>query len=242
MRQIRANAEGVPVISFVEGVREGRPWADLVEVLGPEADDLIMNELSGWVVSGSTELGERLLARGTRLVRHAHTMVCDLTDPGAWPAGSGDAPDGFAFLPVREVTPEDILPSWIAAYPPGHPDHHPRDSDKAFREELVPLMAGEIIGELLRCSGVAVDESGAVVAGVLVNRWNGMAWIGDVFRHPGKSPRGLGASLLRFVQIRAAEDGFAEMGLAVTYTNPAKKVYARLGFKITNTAMSVIIP
>lgn len=242
MRQIRVNAQGVPVISYLEGVRDGRPWADLVEVIGPDPVDLIMTELVGWAVSTPVELGGQLLDKGARLARHAHTMLCDLTDLSALPPLEGPTPEGFPFIPAHDRTAEDMFEAWAAAFPPGHPDHHSdRDDQQAFREELVPLMAGKLIGELLPCSSAAVNADGDVVAAVLVNAHQGTPWISEVFRHPERSPRGLGAHLLRHVQLRAAADGLTELGLAVTYANRAKHTYARIGFTITSTSMTVII-
>ncbi len=51
MRQIRANDLGIAAISFVEGVRDGRPWADYLEVIGPGAVEVILAQLQGWAVS-----------------------------------------------------------------------------------------------------------------------------------------------------------------------------------------------
>ncbi|WP_214107449.1 GNAT family N-acetyltransferase [Acrocarpospora catenulata] len=230
------------MISYLEGFRDGRPWADMVEVIGPDPVDLIMTDLTGWAVSTPVDLGRQLLDKGARLSRHAHTMHCDLTDLSALPPLEGPAPEGFRFIPAHERTAEDMFESWVAAFPPGHPDHSAtRDDQQAFLEELVPLVAGKLIGELLPCSAVALDTDGDVVAGVLVNGFKGTPWISEVFRHPERSPRGLGAHLLRHVQLRAAAGGLTEMGLAVTYANHAKNTYARIGFTITSTSMTVII-
>ncbi|WP_155342154.1 GNAT family N-acetyltransferase [Acrocarpospora corrugata] len=233
MRKTATGPQGVPVISYLEGVRDGLPWADMVEVLGPEPGEVIMSQLVGWVVSVPVELGTELVERGARLIRHAHTMHCELTQ--ALPPADSAPPPGIHFAEANAQQGEEMVPAWTAAYPPGHPDHHPRE------EGLGPLLRGETMGKLLPCSTVAVDESGAIVAGVLVNLWHEVPWISDVFRHPAKSPRGLGARLLRHAQLRAMADGLTTLGLAVSYANPAKRVYTRLGFIITDTSMTVIV-
>ncbi|WP_203978099.1 GNAT family N-acetyltransferase [Planotetraspora silvatica] len=236
-RQIIADDDGNPVLSYVEGVRDGRPWADLVEVLGPGAADLIMTRLRGWIVSTSEDLSGELIEQGARLVRHAHGMSCDLR---ARTPSKVAPPSGFRFVPC-DRSPEDLLPTWMAAYPPGHPDHRPRDEAQTLSEHLVPLLGGEIVGRLLPCSALAVDADDTVVGGVLVNDWRGTPWISDVARHPVASPPGLGHALLAATMDRAAADGHRAIGLAVSHANPAMRVYERLGFTVVHTGVTVAI-
>ncbi|MEW9533350.1 GNAT family N-acetyltransferase [Microbispora sp. NPDC049125] len=237
-RQVRAGPDGVPAITFIEDVRDGLPWADLVEVIGPAPADVIFSELRGWAVSAPPALGEELVRRGARLVRHAHEMACDLR---AVPIAAGEPPEGFRFVPCDRPA-EQVFPAWRAAYPPGHPDHHPRDEAKALHEELAPLLGGRIIGRLLPCSVLAVDRGDEVVAGVLITDRDGTPWVPEVFRHPARSPRGLGGLLLAGAQARAVADGLTTLGLAVTEGNPARRLYERLGFTVVRTAMTVIVP
>ncbi|GAA1017958.1 hypothetical protein Aple_026610 [Acrocarpospora pleiomorpha] len=239
MRKTATDPQGVPVITYRKGVRDGLPWADNVEVVGPEPAKLIMSDFVGWAVSVQVDLGTELIESGARLSRHAHTMYCDLT--GTLPPADSAAPPGFGFAPAHEHEGREMVAAMVAAYPPGHPDHSGREPEDAYEQELAPLISGQLIGELLPCSSVAVDGGGAVVGGVLVNQWRDVAWISEVFRHPDKSPPGLGARLIRHVQLRGAADGLPTIGLAVSYANPAKHVYARLGFAIADTMMTVII-
>ncbi|ETK35370.1 GNAT family N-acetyltransferase [Microbispora sp. ATCC PTA-5024] len=235
-RQFRAGPDGVPAISFVEAVRDGRPKADLVEVLGPGAVDVIMSQLRGWTVAGPVDLAERLLDRGAVLVRHAHEMRCDL--PGRPPAPSA-APDGHRFTPCDRPA-EDLLPAWLAAYPPGHPDHRPRDPGTDAAGELALILAGKVLGPVLPCSALAVREDGdEVVAAVVVNDRDGLPWVTEVFRHPARSPRGLGAPLLAHALTEAEASGLTSAGLAVTEGNPARRVYERLGFRVVSTTVTV---
>ncbi|WP_061291144.1 GNAT family N-acetyltransferase [Herbidospora cretacea] len=237
MRQIRANDLGVPAISFVEGVRDGRPWADYLEVIGPGAIEVIMAQLQGWAVSTDVDLGHDLVARGARRLRHAHSMYADLT---ALPSAPSAPPEGVRFTPV-DRSPEDIYPAMSAAYPPGHVDHHARDRDHAIATEVVPLLDGTLVGPLMPCSALAVNDAGAVVAGVLVNDFKSVPWVTEVFRHPALSVPGTGGRLLRHVQLRAAADGLDRLGLAVSDGNPAQRVYSRLGFAVTHTSFTVVI-
>ncbi|MEU7691395.1 MULTISPECIES: N-acetyltransferase [Microbispora] len=240
-RRTMTGPHGVPVCSYREGVRDGSPWAYAIEDIGPGAADAIMSRMPGWAVSAPVELGRALLDRGARLLRHMHVMRCDL--PVAEPVG-GTAPDGFLLVPC-DRPPAEILPAWFAAYPPGHPDHQPRDPEKALEEELVPLLSGEEIGPLLACSVLAVREDsagkGEVVGGVFAHDSDRGPWIADVFRHPDRSPRGLGALMLSATLARAGADGLSGLGLVVTEGNPARHLYKRLGFQVTDTTMTVAI-
>ncbi|MEU6426137.1 GNAT family protein [Microbispora sp. NPDC046973] len=236
-----AGAGGVPVMSYIEGVRDGGPWAYAIEDIGPGAADAITSRMPGWVVSAPVELGRALLDRGARLLRHMNVMRCDL--PIARPV-AGAAPDGFRIVSC-DRSPADVFPAWFAAYPPGHPDYRPRDREKALKEELVPLLGGEEIGPLLPCSVLAVRDGssgmGEVVGGVLVTDSNRGPWIADVFRHPDRSPRGLGALMLSATLAQAGADGLTCVGLVVTEGNPARRLYERLGFRVVDSAMTVKI-
>ncbi|MGW5261022.1 GNAT family N-acetyltransferase [Microbispora sp. NPDC004025] len=233
------DAEGVSVMSYREGVRDGLPWAYAIEDIGPDAAAVIMSRLGGWAVSAPVELGRQLVERGARLQRHATGMRCDL--PISRPVESA-ALDGFRLVPCDRA-PADIFPAWFAAYPPGHPDHRPRNPEKALEEELVPLLTGEEIGPLLPCSVLAVRDGspGEVVGGVLVNDSERGPWIADVFRHPERSPRGLGALMLTATLVRAGADGLPGLGLVVTEGNPARHLYERLGFRVVDEGMTVLI-
>ncbi|KAA9373891.1 GNAT family N-acetyltransferase [Microbispora cellulosiformans] len=239
MRRVTlAGPDGSPAISYTEGERYGLPCADQVEALSPDAAGVILEKLPGWAVAGPPDLGRELLAHGARLRRHAHQMTCDLRTA---PPADAAAPEGFRFVPCDRA-PEDVFPAWRAAYPPGHVDHRPRDGATGLREELAPLLAGEILGELLPCSVLAVDEGDTVAGGVLVNRFGDLAWVTEVFRHPGRTPAGLGARMLGAVRERAYATGWDRLGLAVTEGNPARRVYERLGFTLVHSSMTVVIP
>ncbi|WP_283133714.1 GNAT family N-acetyltransferase [Rhizohabitans arisaemae] len=236
VRKVIKDDAGRPVISYIEDVRNGRPSADLVEVLGPGAADLIMRRMRGWSVVGSERLGRELIAAGCVLERHAHLYTRNLTvEPPAaeWPD------PGLPVVGHEKVTPEEVFPSWRSAYHPEHPD---RQDD----HDLADMLAGKVLGPLLPCSGFALDQ-GRVVAGVLVADWAGQPplsgpWIIDVFRDPAPSYAGLGSALLRRALALGAEAGLPALGLAVTEGNPARWVYERVGFELVLSSIRVTVP
>jgi GNAT superfamily N-acetyltransferase len=240
-------AVDVPGFTFEHGEREGFPWADVVAVDDDDvAEAEIWSHFEGWMVSVPVRLGLRLIARGASLRRHAHCMTFRLA---GW-----DPPSGWAEpvlgpgLVARSWAHDaaDILSSWRLAYPPGHPDHIHGDDAHVIAEDLSPLIAGSVIGPVMACSGV-VERDGFVVAACIVNDREGQPpmggpWIGDVFRRPGADYAGLGATLIRRALALAGAAGLPAVGLAVSEGNPARQVYARLGFELTDSSISVLVP
>ncbi|MER7770747.1 GNAT family N-acetyltransferase [Kitasatospora sp. NPDC096140] len=241
---VRHDGEGTPVLRYQPGERAGRPWADLLEVLDGSVDaaGYIRAELPGWVVSGSPELGRRLVADGATVLRHAHTFRRDLrADPP--PADWAGAPlrEGLRAAPCDRA-PEELFEAWRAAFGPGHVDHFPGDDAQALSERLALLLAGNAIGPVLPSSVLAVDAEDRVVAGLVLTDRDGLPWVGDVFRHPHRGYRGLGADLLRLTVADAAARGLADVHLVVTEGNPARRVYEALGFRLKDTTLTVIVP
>ncbi|MBP0452853.1 GNAT family N-acetyltransferase [Kitasatospora sp. RG8] len=255
--------DGLPVVRFVRGEREGRPWADLLTVptpgeIGAEirgwvgaeigggvvsaADpvEFVLSSMSGWVVSGSVEFGEQLLRRGATVLRHGHTMYRDLAgDPPStgWAAWARTPlRDGLRAVPCDRDA-EEVLPACLAAYGPAHPDHRP-----GREQELRLLLSGRLIGPVLPAATLAVDTDDRVVAGVVLNHFEGVPWVANVFRHPGHSYPGLGRDLLRRSLAGLALAGSDRVGLAVSEGNPARRVYEALGFRLDHSSLSVIVP
>ncbi|MGW2253067.1 GNAT family N-acetyltransferase [Kitasatospora sp. NPDC001660] len=247
---IGRTSDGVPVVRYRRGEREGRPWADLLEVLdggGPattrvDPADFVRTELRGWVVSGSAELGRQLLDRGATVLRHAHTLRRDLVaDPP--PADWAGAPlrGGLRAAPCDRA-PEELFEAWRAAFGPGHVDRFAGDDRQALAERLVPLLAGRAIGPVLPSSLLAVDADDRVAGGAVLTDRGGVPWVAEVFRHPEHGYPGLGADLLRRAVAGTAERGLTEVQLTVTEGNPARRVYERLGFTLAQTALTVLVP
>ncbi len=241
-RHTLTNGQGVPVLTYLQGVREGHPWADLAEVVGPDPVGTIVSRMSGWAVSGSVELGEQLLRRGARVMRHAHEMRRDLVacpPPVGW--SSHALGDGLRAVPCDRDAAA-VFPAWRAAFPADHPDHHRGSDEEALDELLTPMLAGSVLGPVLACSALVVDETDRVVAGAIVTDRDGLPWVADVFRQPGARYAGLGASLLRRVLGAAAADGLTDISLVVSDANPARRVYEKLGFQLTGTSLTVVVP
>ncbi|GAA3800887.1 hypothetical protein GCM10022226_20600 [Sphaerisporangium flaviroseum] len=242
-RQTITDRVGRPVLSYVEGTRDGRPYADLAQVLGPGAVEVILRELPGWVVSGDEALGRSLLAAGAKRLRHAHTYSRDLR---AEPAPPQWAETGYGVVACDAVPAAEVFPVWRSAYPPGHPDHHATDDTAALELDLAPMLAGTSYGPMLPCGGLLLRGE-RVVAGVLVGELHGDLpfggpWVLDVFRDPSPEFAGLGSVMLRRALALATLHGLPALGLAVSDGNPARRVYERLGFRHTMSSITVIVP
>ena len=231
---------GRPVVRYQHVEVEGRRSARGLEVLGPGAEDHVLESLSGWTVQAPEALGRRLLAAGASLRRHAHRM--------RWTAATAPPPplwsDPRGVRPARcDRSPADVFPAWRAAYEvPGHPDAFGRTDDEALHARLLPLLRGEE-GEVLPWSRLGVAPDGRVVGGVVViDLGIDEPWIGDVWREPGPAHAGLGGRLLAHVLALAAADGTERVGLAVTDGNPARRVYEALGFRRLSTTLTVVLP
>jgi GNAT superfamily N-acetyltransferase len=236
---------GRPVMTYVLDSAYGRSAAfdvapaaevDLVDLV-----DLISRDLAGWVISGPAELGDQLAERGGQVRRRFHVLNRSLTaDPP--PVSWAETDLGAGRRAARyDRDPDEIFPTYRAAYPPSHPDGHPGTDEEALDQRLRPLLAGEL-GPVLPASRLAVDADDHVVAGVFLLETPRGPWVADVFRRPGAERAGLGTALLRQVLAIAAEDGITELGLSVTDGNPARGVYEKLGFHITASLVTLSVP
>jgi GNAT superfamily N-acetyltransferase len=242
-RRTVTDLAGRPVLSYIEGTRAGRPYADLARVLGPGAVEVILREMPGWVVSGDEDLGGRLLAAGGRRLRHAHIYSRDLRSEPAPPEW---AETGYGVVACDAVPPEEVFAAWRGAYPPGHPDHNAGDDTAALERDLAPMISGTSYGPLLPCGGLLLRDD-RVVAGVLVGTLEGDLpfggpWVFDLFRDQSPEFAGLGAVMLRRAVALATLHGLPALGLAVTEGNPARRVYERLGFRHTLSSITVAVP
>ncbi|MFF7146209.1 GNAT family N-acetyltransferase [Streptomyces nodosus] len=241
-RQTLTGTDGLPVLTYIQGTRDGYPWADLAEVVGPDPVPSILTRMSGWAVSGSVELGDQLIRHGASVMRHAHSMHRDLisdTPPAEW--SNVSLPDGLHFAPCARQA-HHLFPAWRAAFSPEHPDHYHGSDEQALNAQLTPLLAGQVLGAVMPCSTLAVDETDRVIAGVIVTNRDGLPWIATVFRQPGPCYVGLGAALLRRMLADAAASGLTEIGLVVSDANPARHLYEKLGFQLTSTSLTVLVP
>jgi predicted N-acetyltransferase YhbS len=164
-----------------------------------------------------------------------HVMRLDLRGiPAAWADAPG--PPGVRFEgPGRGAA--DLVDAFVTAYPPSHPDHKPGWDPEA---EEARIMDGRECGPLMDCTRFAVAGD-RVVGAVLVtdvepgNHVEAGPLIADAFRRAGDEWCGVGGALLRRACAAAAAEGHAGIGLMVSDGNPAREVYARLGFTVVSS-------
>jgi GNAT superfamily N-acetyltransferase len=233
------DAAGTTVGLFEEGVREGRPMADLFErppgVSVDAAAAAVLADLRGWRLAPDEDLGRALVAAGGTPLRHGHMYSYDFArnpPPRTW-----DAPPGIRLTDIDRPVGE-LIPARVAAYPPEHPDHGDLPDDHAA--ELQSLIYAGQYGPLLAGSGLALDADGAVVGAIILGTVPGDPprngpWVIDVFRQPGHP--GVGRALVQRA-LALAEVG--TLGLIVTEGNDAARhLYESLGFRLLSSALVV---
>lgn len=241
-----AGRDGAVVARYLRSVRSGRPCASRIEDLAPRAAVVaaLLDGRPGWAVVGDEQLGEALVKAGATLVRHAHQMIRDLRadppDPG-WAALR--PPDGMRLSelrPGRRAPLDDLHELAALAYPPGHPDHR-ADQDKIELDGFTHALLRDRTSPLCPSSALIRDGT-RLAAALLVSEGAPGPWIGNVMRAPGPRYAGLGALLLRHGMAVAAGHGDRTIGLAVSHTNPARRLYERLGFVNVATFVTVVLP
>jgi len=192
------------------------------------------------VVLSDQDVRDGLLAEGAQQIRHVHTMRHHLHDVPAARSTSG------LTLRTWQAGDADLLArALVAAYGPGHPDARGPDLGEAAAS--LANMVGDPDNLLMeRATQVAVVEGQPVAAAVVVRSdhvtgWHG-PWLMNMFRAPDPPLPGIGAAVLtRSLEILAA-DGEPHLGLAVTDTNPARRVYERLGFEYDFEGWILVLP
>jgi hypothetical protein len=192
------------------------------------------------VVLADQDVRDGLLAAGAQQVRHVHTMRHNLRGLPA-----RQARPGLTLRPWQPGDAELLAQALVAAYGPGHPDARAPDIGEAAQSLLTmvedpdnPLMEG--------ATQVAVVEGQPVAAAVVVHSdhvtgWRG-PWLMNMFRAPDPTLPGIGATLLtRSLELLTAA-GESHLGLAVTDTNPARRVYERLGFEYDFEGWIIVLP
>ena len=235
--------DGTTLARFVE--RDART-ADLFDlepgVRLADAVPVVLAELRGRRVAGSEALARALVAAGGRALRHAHVYSRDLRRdpaPATWARPAG------LTLTAADRPPADLAPAYRSAYPTDHPDLRHLDAPPDLDDELRAVATGEMVGPILACSGVAVeDRTGDVVGAILVAHAPGEPpfggpWIAELFRHRDRAPAGTGRALLERALALATQDGVATLGLAVTEGNRAERLYRTQGFARVLTSLTV---
>ena len=182
---------------------------------------------------------DALLARGAVQVRHVLTMRREVV-----PVPSEPAPPGLELREWRDGDAELLAPALIAAYHAEHPDAETPDLGHATAS--LQGMAEDPDNPRLRATSVA-ELDGHVVGAALVLRsehvtaWKG-PWVMNVFRAPDPRVPGVGRAMLVRALGVLRDDGESHVGLAVTATNPARRVYERLGFAYDFEGWVVVLP
>ena len=104
------------------------------------------------------------------------------------------------------------------------------ETEDDVRGELDHLRAGRSGPPIHEASLVVEDASGGLASVVLTTRWWGTPFLCFVVTAPEHRGRGLATALVRSAAAAAAGLGETELGLIVTEGNPARALYARLGF------------
>lgn len=201
----------------------------------------IHDEAEDQVVVHDEEAAQALAATGAILVRHAHQMRLGLPLPAAasepiWPEFMPFAPGGHPPVPWPVA-----LPAFLAAYPPGHPDHLPGGAD-LIESYLLPYTVGARLGPLLCHASAIASRGGRAYAGILVvDRRGEGPWVCDVWRDPDPAYAGTGSALLAWAASRL--EGYDSLSLVVTAGNAGGlRAYERVGFTIVSTAWRFQLP
>lgn len=164
---------------------------------------------------------------GMPMVRHVHGLAASPAVVAATPV----RPD-VRFAPLAEASLEQLASVRLAAFPPGHPDHSPESTEDrvaAYERELAdpdnpvhPSSRSAWLGDELVGTCLVVDS----------RHFPGFVgpWVQNLSRTPGERARGVGAALLVETARAVAEEGGDYVGLAVTDSNPARRLYERMGW------------
>lgn len=178
------------------------------------------------------------MAHGAVLQRHAHQMCLRLPFTDAY-----DDPEFLPFADDAEppLPWSEVLPSFLAAYPPEHPDHVP-DEPSLIDTYLVRYTREAELGPLItRASAIAVRDGHPYGGILIVDRPDEGPWVCDIWRDPDPAYAGAGVRLLRWAATRL--DGFATLGLVVTVGNDAAlRAYERAGFTLQTTSWRLRLP
>jgi GNAT superfamily N-acetyltransferase len=236
--------DGRSVLRYVAGTRDARPLADLAEPLTDDAASLVIEAFPGWVVASSNRaFVTGLTAHGARLTRHRYVMSAPTAPHADAPL---DLPSGIHLVTLRDVPVDQLLPSWLAAYPEGHVDH-----ESASIQEIIDTCWEHLADPhwwttMHRSTAIAVFQD-TIVGGIIIDIRPepvpfGGPWLSDIWRRPGHSHRGLGTWLISRAMRLLHDDGLHTLGLSVTHGNPARRIYGQLGFAEQLESWTLRIP
>jgi ribosomal protein S18 acetylase RimI-like enzyme len=238
------------VYTLAQDARDGRPCAD--GAWRPESAPVeatvaeILHRLAGFAFSTSdTALVSSLTGVGAAELRHAHVMSHPLVD---LPRLTVDSRLRINPLSPAQVArhAERLGELAFAAYPVGHPDHSHQTVTSAV-EEIRAIGRGELLGQLLAQSRVALSDGRIVGACLVVDREGsppeGGPWVIDIFRDPACAVPGVGTALLGSAVAAAKSSGVTGLSLAVSHANDtASSLYGRLGFVEGEESWTLAVP
>ena len=186
------------------------------------------------VVFDRGDVAEGLLERGGVLARHSLVMTLDLT--GRLPAAPASVPVSIG--PMASTRTAQYGAVLCRAYPPDHPDHESGDADpRAAASTIESYLRGEQVGAWIPDASLEATDQGGRVMGVIVISqieaslaFAGGPWITDVFVDPEFAGLGIGGALIAQAATLLATQGRPTLGLAVTASSPARRLYERMGF------------
>lgn len=221
--------EGSLIFPALDQVRAGRRVEVLMSDVAPGSAVVIDDQ--------DVRLG--LLAHGAKQVRHLHTMRHHLRD-----VGKMAAVPGVSLRSWKSGDAERLAAVLVAAYGSEHPDAREPDVGKAATA-LAHAVDDSDNPLMRRATQVAsLDDEPVGAALVLcsehVTRWSG-PWLMNMFRAPDPAAPGVGAAMLTRALDVLRADGEAHLGLAVTSSNPARRVYERLGFEYDSEMWVLVI-
>lgn len=202
----------------------------------------VMSEVAAGsaVVVTIPDVRDGLLAQGAQQVRHVHTMRHNLRD-----LPTATANPGLTLRPWQQGDADLLAPVFVAAYGPGHPDTQSPDLGEAA-EALVHTVEDPDNPLMERATHVAVAGGRPVGAAIVVHSDHVTGsrgpWLMNMFRAPDPTLPGLGAAVLTRALETLAADAESHLGLAVTATNPARRVYERLGFEYDFEGWILVLP
>jgi len=233
---------------------EARPTAvDLRTVPGTDLEhfaEIAARDLTGVRVTTRPGEAAALAAVGGVAVATAVEMVRGRlqADPPPLRWAGPHLAAGLEMVGVEAVPEEALAVAQRLAFGPGHPDHE-ATVEAQEAGHLHALLAGELLGPLYAdASAVVVSGDGRIIAALIATlsgpigeQWPGGPWLVDVFAVPG-APRLLGTARVSRLVAVAALDGHDAVGLGVNADNPARRLYARLGFRDALSHVTLDLP
>lgn len=247
------SGEGVELAAFFRRTDKEGDWATHFRVQGASPPalvcDAVMAAMAGWRITvDDARLAAALASRGAEVGRAARMMTLEaergvLPRPGVGKATSW--PLKFRITPIDRPA-ADLVPSLLAATPPGHPDHLAgQPQEQRCLAELESVLAGEYAGPLIpSASALLVDHDDDVLGAILVTLWGDskLPFVVHLFRTPGRAAAGGGRALLGHASAAVAAAGGLSLSLLVTEGNTAIKLYEEVGFVTRRRTQNLRVP